>query len=104
MKQINFYIGAFFITAGFLWLNYYFDIINIHTGDIYKYWPIFLVILGLSLLNLPKFFKSAFSFLAGVLTSLLIYSAMIYFIGLNKYEKEKLEKEVENYFDNKKAT
>lgn len=106
MKSSKYFIGAFFISAGILWLNYYFDLVTINTDDIYKYWPLYLVILGLSMLNLPKFFRLFFSFIAGILTSLLIYSAVIYLTGLNQIEQkqleEKIEQKIEKYFDNDK--
>jgi hypothetical protein len=57
------------------------------------------------MLNLPKFFRLIFSFFAGVLTSLLLYSAIIYLSGLNEVEKDqlenKIEKKIEKYFDKK---
>lgn len=99
MKRSNFFIGAFFISAGILWLNYYFEFYSFSTKELYKYWPIYLIIFGLNLLNLPKFLRYFFSFFAGVLTSLLIYSAIIYLTGLSEIEKDQLEEKIEKKID-----
>jgi hypothetical protein len=99
MKSFKYFFGAMLISAGFFWLNHYFNFIEISGKNLHKYWPIYLIIFGLSLLNLPKFLKLIFSFLAGILTTLLIFGGIYYFSNLNELEKQDIENKIEKYFD-----
>ncbi len=83
MKTKSIFWGAFFITLGLLILLNNFGSLNYEFYNLWKFWPGFIVLLGLALLVKGSVFKSFFSGLAAILLALTIFagfSSAKYFI------------------------
>lgn len=99
MKSSNFFFGALFIAIGFIWLNEYINLVDIAYSGYYKYWPLFLIFIGLSFIKLPKAFRLIISFISGLLTALILYSAYLHFNNMSDYKKDEIEEKIEKKLD-----
>ena len=76
MKTSNIFWGTLFIVLGLLVLLNNFSAINLHWGNLWQFWPILLVLIGVSMLVKNKFGKSAFAGAAAILLALLLFTSV----------------------------
>ncbi len=74
MKTKSIFWGTFFITLGLLILLNNFGSLNYEFYNLWKFWPAFIVLLGLALLVKGSVFKSFFSGLAAVILAVTIFA------------------------------
>jgi len=74
MKTKSIFWGAFFITLGLLILLNNFGSLNYEFYNLWKFWPVFIVLIGLALLVKGAVFKSFFSGLAAIILALTIFA------------------------------
>ena len=74
MKYKNLFWGVILILLGVLYLLKQFDVIWFNWRDILSLWPLLLVLWGVSLLPMKPVFKLITSFVAILITILLIYN------------------------------
>jgi len=73
MKTVNIFWGTLFISAGLLWLNNEFSFIVLNTDWTMQYWPILIIIVGISILINSKIIRILASLISALFLSLLIY-------------------------------
>lgn len=76
MKKSAIFWGTFFITLGILLLGRQFDWFYFSIGDAIRFWPIILIIWGVSLLKMPAQVKAALSGLSAILLAVFIVGAI----------------------------
>ena len=76
MKTSNIFWGTLFIVLGLLVLLNNFSAINLHWGNLWQFWPILLVLIGISMLVKNKFGKSALAGTAAILLALLLFTSV----------------------------
>jgi hypothetical protein len=84
MKSSVFFWGAFLIFLGIFLLMNNFGILNFQFDEIFDWWPIILVILGVALLKLPDIVRHLLMALSGILLSLFIVALISN--GLNFFD------------------
>lgn len=78
MKSSTIFWGVFFIGLGALLLLNQFDVINADLSEIIRYWPVFLILIGVSLLNLSVIAKRIISGICGLFLALIIFSIITF--------------------------
>ena len=76
MKTSKIFWGTLFIVLGLLVLLNNFSSINVHWGDLWQFWPILLVLMGISMLVKNKFGKSALAGAAAILLALILFTSV----------------------------
>ena len=76
MKTSQIFWGSLFIVLGLLVLLNNFSAINLHWGNLWQFWPILLVLIGISMLVKNKFGKSALTGAAAILLALLLFTSV----------------------------
>ena len=76
MKTSQIFWGTLFIVLGLLVLLNNFSAINLHWGNLWQFWPILLVLIGISMLVKNKFGKSALAGAAAILLALLLFTSV----------------------------
>ncbi|MCH7773893.1 MAG: hypothetical protein IH784_05745 [Bacteroidetes bacterium] len=76
MKTSKIFWGTLFIVLGLLVLLNNFSSINVHWGDLWQFWPILLVLIGISMLVKNKFGKSALAGAAAILLALILFTSV----------------------------
>ena len=76
MKTSHIFWGTLFIVLGLLVLLNNFSAINLHWGNLWQYWPILLVLIGISMLVKNKFGKNALAGAAAILLALLLFTSV----------------------------
>jgi hypothetical protein len=76
MKTSQIFWGSLFIVLGLLVLLNNFSAINLHWGNLWQFWPILLVLIGISMLVKNKFGKSALAGAAAILLALLLFTSV----------------------------
>lgn len=76
MKTSHIFWGTLFIVLGLLVLLNNFSAINLHWGNLWQFWPILLVLIGISMLVRNKFGKSALAGAAAILLALLLFTSV----------------------------
>ena len=76
MKTSQIFWGTLFIVLGLLVLLNNFSAINLHWGNLWQFWPILLVLIGVSMLVKNKFGKSALAGAAAILLALLLFTSV----------------------------
>jgi len=76
MKTSHIFWGTLFIVLGLLVLLNNFAAINLHWGNLWQFWPILLVLIGISMLVKNKFGKSALAGAAAILLALLLFTSV----------------------------
>jgi hypothetical protein len=75
MKTSHIFWGTLFIVLGLLVLLNNFSAINLQWGNLWQFWPILLVLIGISMLVKNKFGKSALAGGAAILLALLLFTS-----------------------------
>lgn len=78
MKSSSIFWGVFFVSLGALLLLNQFEAINADLGGIVRFWPVLIVLFGVSLLNLPDIAKKIVSGAAGLFLALLIFGIITF--------------------------
>ncbi len=73
MKTANIFWGALLISCGLLWLNNEFDFMSLNTAWTMQYWPVLIIIIGISVLINSKIIKVLAALISALFLSLLIY-------------------------------
>ena len=76
MKTSHIFWGTLFIVLGLLVLLNNFSAINLQWGNLWQFWPILLVLIGISMLVKNKFGKSALAGAAAILLALLLFTSV----------------------------
>ena len=76
MKTSHIFWGTLFIVLGLLVLLNNFSAINLHWENLWQFWPILLVLIGISMLVKNKYGKSALAGAAAILLALLIFTSV----------------------------
>ena len=76
MKTSHIFWGTLFIVLGSLVLLNNFAAINLHWGNLWQFWPILLVLIGISMLVRNKYGKSALAGAAAILLALLLFTSV----------------------------
>jgi len=76
MKTSQIFWGTLFIILGLLVLFNNFSAINVHWGNLWQFWPVLLVLIGISMLVKNKFGKSAVAGGAAILLALLLFTSV----------------------------
>jgi hypothetical protein len=76
MKTSHIFWGTLFIVLGLLVLLNNFATINLHWGNLWQFWPILLVLIGISMLVKNKYGKIALAGAAAILLALLIFTSV----------------------------
>lgn len=76
MKTSQIFWGTLFIVLGLLVLLNNFSAINLHWGNLWQFWPILLVLIGISMLVKNKFGKSALAGAAAILLALILFTSV----------------------------
>ncbi len=76
MKTSHIFWGTLFIVLGLLVLLNNFAAINLHWGNLWQFWPILLVLIGISMLVKNKLGKSALAGAAAILLALLLFTSV----------------------------
>lgn len=84
MKTKHIFWGLFFITIGALILLNNLDIITLDLQNVWKFWPLVLVIWGLAILIRNNFIKSFLAALAAIVLAIAVFAffnSAFYFVG-----------------------
>ncbi len=76
MKSGNIFWGAFLVSIGIFILLDNLDIVTISVNKIWVYWPILLIIWGVTILKIPAILKIIMSGISGLFLALVIASLM----------------------------
>ena len=76
MKTSHIFWGTLFIVLGFLILLNNFSAIDLQWGNLWQFWPILLVLIGISMLVKNKYGKSALAGGAAILLAILIFTSV----------------------------
>jgi hypothetical protein len=76
MKSSRILFGSFFVVGGVLLLLAKLDVLHLELGSIWKFWPIVLVLWGISILIGGKTVKVAIAVTAGILLALILFAAV----------------------------
>jgi hypothetical protein len=76
MKTSHIFWGALFIVLGLLVLLNNFSAINLQWGNLWQFWPVLLVLIGISMLVKNKFGKSALAAAAAILLAILLFTSV----------------------------
>ena len=76
MKTSHIFWGTLFIVLGLLVLLNNFSAINLHWENLWQFWPILLVLIGISMLVKNKFGKSALAGATAILLALLLFTSV----------------------------
>ncbi len=82
MKTKHVFWGLLFITLGILILLNNFGSLNYEWGELWKLWPLVLILWGISILIKVEFLQVISSALAGIVFALVIFSAFHSFFGI----------------------
>lgn len=74
MKTKHIFWGTLFISIGILVLMNNFSTFDLYWGDIWKFWPVVLVLWGITILVKDKFFKSILAGASGLILALVIFT------------------------------
>jgi hypothetical protein len=83
MKSSSVFWGSLILTIGVLLLLYNLDLFAISPGNIFDYWPLLIIIWGITFFKLPKFVKLSLSMLSGFFLGFILVSLL----NLNVSEK-----------------
>ncbi len=83
MKASKIFWGSLIFTIGVLLLLYNLDMFNVSPSGILKYWPLLLIVWGITFFKLPNFLKASLSFVSGVFLGILLTSFLNYNIIKN---------------------
>lgn len=72
MKTGRLFWGFFLLSLGVFYLLQNFDIMSFEVENILRYWPVLLIVWGLSYLKVPKIIKQSLAALSGILLAILI--------------------------------
>ncbi len=72
MKNSTLFWGVFLIILGLLLLLNQMDILSVSLGSVFKFWPIILIIWGVSLLRLPDIYKKVLLGLTALLLAIFV--------------------------------
>ncbi|GAB4290134.1 MAG: hypothetical protein Kow0098_08470 [Ignavibacteriaceae bacterium] len=75
MKAKHVFWGLFFVTIGILLLVYNFSPFEIHLGNVWKYWPIVLILWGIAILIKQEFIKLLIAAAASILLAVTLFSS-----------------------------
>lgn len=76
MKTSHIFWGTLFIVLGLLVLLNNFSAINLQWGNLWQFWPILLVLIGISMLVKNRYGKSALAGAAAILLALLLFTSV----------------------------
>jgi hypothetical protein len=76
MKTSHIFWGTLFIVLGLLVLLNNFSAVNLQWGNLWQFWPILLVLIGISMLVKNKFGKSALAGAAAILLAILLFTSV----------------------------
>ena len=74
MKTKHIFWGTLFISIGILVLMNNFSSFNLYWGDIWKFWPVVLVLWGITILVKDKFFKGILAGASGIILAVVIFT------------------------------
>jgi len=72
MKLVNLFWGSFFIFFGLLWINNYFNFIEISFSEYIGIWPILFVFIGLIILNFSKIINIIMTTASSLLVAIIV--------------------------------
>ncbi len=72
MKTGRLFWGFFLLSLGMFYLLRNFEILYFEIDNLWRYWPVLLIIWGLSYLTIPKIIKQSLAALSGILLAVLI--------------------------------
>ena len=75
MNTSRFFWGTLWIVAGVLILLAKLDIMTLHVGSLWRFWPLVLVLWGIGLFTGAKAIRSLIAVVAAILLALIIYGA-----------------------------
>ena len=91
MKSSSIFWGVFFVSLGALLLLNQFEAINADLGGIVRFWPVLIILFGVSLLNLPDIAKKIVSGAAGLFLALLIFGGITFIISAGSGDSKKAD-------------
>ncbi len=78
MKAANYFWGSFFIFAGLIFLLSNLDIFDPDMRGVWRFWPVLLILMGISFLDLPKALKAFLSSFSGIVAAIVLFSLFSY--------------------------
>jgi len=74
MKPSRILFGSFFVVGGLLLLLAKLDVLHLDLGSIWKFWPVVLVLWGITFLTGARVAKTVIAAIAGILLALILYT------------------------------